>query len=239
MLTPLDVTFGSINFGLIADVPQLTQDPKSYSPLQGWELPIPEDSTLDSFPNMQVGVDRDTPSMSRRRQACNRPTLKLTVNIPSATSSSAHLGPPTSNATPITPSFLPSSSAANRMSPSTPIEKRMNTPLGPPEIPRVIDMRRNMAGRWMPTPTEGIIPAVPSAESSSPITSACSNGSSTGNFCRSSSIVGSAGCSERPKLGNRALSWLSIPVRGDGQHGRDDLDALASPFATSIFPALD
>ena len=188
---------------------------------------------LSSLPVAGVANDSLTPSMSRRRQACDRPTLNLRVKIPTSAFSPAHLGPPTSGTTPITPSFF---TAANHMSPVTPTEKLSEVPLEPPKIPRMIDMRRNMAGRWMPTPTEGVIPLASRSGDTSPVSSEASENSSDSSGATStrSSATEAPESYKRPKAAPRSLSWLSIPKR---RLADTDSDSLSSPFASDL-PAL-
>ena len=191
-------------------------------------------SHLDSSPNLTI-----PPSMSRRRQACNRPTLKLHVEIPRATISHAAPGLLSSGATPLTASFHPFkliSAMENGISPRTPVDKCALVPDGPPEISRMIDMRNAMVGRWMPTPTEGVLPSAYAKVSFSPEEplSTISSDSEGSDSTRSTVTLGSGNAKARPSIGKREVSWLS--VHRSGQGSVPNSSALSSPFATPYPP---
>lgn len=186
----------------------------------------------------ELGSDAVLPSMSRRRQACNRPTLKLQVQIPPAGISPAAAEQPVSGNTPLTASFHPFkliSAIENGSSPRTPVEKCAQFPDAPPEIPRMIDVRHAMVGRWMPTPTEGIVPsAVPIDSPVAGLSSVYSTSDGSSSSC-SNITEGPTMPRNRPRLGMRQDSWLS--VHRYNKNGSAASSALSSPFTTPFPPS--
>ena len=133
-----------------------------------------------------TGVIAGKPSsMSRRRQASNRPMLSLRVEIPphglsSESLSTLALGTSeTPGLTPISGMITPMSlsrrfttlvlSSAGPMTPRTPADQRICTPLLPPVLPRSTNPRRHIpGGSWATTPTEGVIPKLSYPDDNSP-----------------------------------------------------------------------
>lgn len=182
----------------------------------------------------------NTTSMSKRRQACNRPTLNLHVNIPPppASSSLSRLLYDTSGT--YTPASGRASSTASPLpfpnfnrergsNPVTPADQCIKEPLHPPEMPRMINVRRHIVGRWVPTPTEGVLPTLSSVTAE--ITPDCSPSSELSAEFDSSdiprNILQGHSQQRRPRIPARAVSWLSYRKSNDS---KDDEDALDSPF---------
>ncbi|KAL5511544.1 hypothetical protein ACEPAH_4761 [Sanghuangporus vaninii] len=163
----------------------------------------------------------ESSSMSRRRKACNRPILNLHVDLPPVSSQfglgispnaeESDPGAVFSGLTPYSVACRPFGNLQDGLSPSTPLEQCHKCPLVPPEIPRVIDIRRHNVGRWIPTPTEGVLPSPSYASSASSPTSIASpegSDSSSGSSVKSSATER---MQPRPKLTKKTLSWLSMP----------------------------
>ncbi|KAL5490408.1 hypothetical protein ACEPAI_5241 [Sanghuangporus weigelae] len=163
----------------------------------------------------------ESSSMSRRRKACNRPILNLHVDLPPVSShfglgispnaEESDSGPVSSGLTPYSVACRPFGHLQHGSSPSTPLEQCHKGPLVLPEIPRVVDVRRHNVGRWIPTPTEGVLPSpsyASSTSSPSSIASTEDSDSSSGSSVKSSATERMP---PRPKLTKMTLSWLSMP----------------------------
>lgn len=179
--------------------------------------------------------------MSRRRQACNRPTLKLQVDIPRSNMPTETSGLGASGETPLTasfPHFKFLSALENGISPKTPVDRCAPVANGPPEISRMIDARSALVGRWMPTPTEGVLPSGCMEISSSPaeVIPANSGDSEASDSSQSTITLGSQNVQERPSVGKRAQSWLSVRRYDQGSFKFPGSGALSSPFATPFPP---
>ena len=175
-------------------------------------------------------------SMSRRRQACNRPALKLIIDMPPALSSSYKPGASCSNKTTssvISPYLSPSAPfrlVTTPVSyPSTPVERNCEAPLEPPQITRSNSVNHRKGDRWMPTPTEGVLPSMKlSPVLLSPVVTTSPQVSKTNHGkvdCDQSANYVSA----RPYHLVRSNSWLSSSQSFCSNHG--ELEALASPIA--------
>ncbi|KAH8117457.1 hypothetical protein DFH11DRAFT_1575121 [Phellopilus nigrolimitatus] len=228
---------------LVTDDTDVSCAPSYVSQLYGDIIPYAENGSEIHLLHPSSARADKTSSMSKRRKACNRPTLNLLINIPPPV---AHRSLPNIGdvITPDTSISSSSSSALSRpsfafafeegVSPITPIDQCHKGPLVPPEAPRIINVQRSLAGRWIPTPTEGVLPFLTCAAAASSPDSIVSSGS--GNEFRNRepdrSGAKELNLKARPKMSRRSLSWLSIPKRLVAGELQADT-ALASPFATS------
>ena len=170
----------------------------------------------------------ETASMSRRRKACNRPILNLRVDLPPV---SGHFGLDispttescgTSDLTPCSAFSLhvgQSAGPRDGLNPMTPLDQCHKNPLAPPEIPRVVNTHRRAVGRWIPTPTEGVLPSLSCASSvSSPLSTTSPKSSSESSSNGSSGSNSTEHMQSRPRLSGRNLSWLSMPQQASELH---------------------
>ena len=118
-------------------------------------------SVTDSLSNT---ADVTPSSISKRRQASNRPILSLRVQIPTEPLLLESL-----SSTPLPGLVSPVHchfatlflSSATTITPQTPVDQLISTPLIPPELPRTTTSRRRIHGdHWVSTPTEGVIPTL-------------------------------------------------------------------------------
>lgn len=210
--------------------------PSYISQLYGDPIPCVEtDSGVYTKPSdFSTSLTRasDTLSMSRRRQACNRPTLDLRLAIPppAVFPSLSCTGARQSTSGTIAPNhsaasfqILPIPNPERSSNPRTPIDQCYKSLVASPKAPRRIGSHHN---RWIPTPTEGVLPAVLAA--TNPQIS-ISDSASDCNHAQSNAI--NIGQLTRPKLSGRSLSWLSTP-RTFKEPGIT-FALLASPFFVS------
>ena len=177
--------------------------------------------------------------MSRRRKACNRPVLNLHVDLPSAYPFSSSIEmladdrheSTSSGLTPFTTSLRPFLSE-NELNPSTPLGQCHKCPLVPPEIPRGIGVTRIRTDRWIPTPTEGVLPS-PSCTSTipSPLSSSSYENSEESSDSNSSLTSSTERMKTRPGMPGRAMSWLSMPKPVASNH--IDTSAFVNHIASS------
>lgn len=180
--------------------------------------------------------------ISSRRSATNRPVPNLRVDIPPSSVGSVSLLREDSS-TSITPgsaqvssgsttaAFLSFVNRKNRLSrsntPVTPIDQIITSPLDPPGTPRTISLNRNgLCGRWLPTPTEGVLPVL------SPIISSPTQGSGfPGNPFDSLNTVDLRSPVTRRRrltIAERRLSGLSL--RNIASSAMYPVTTLGSPF---------
>lgn len=190
----------------------------------------------------------DTPSMTRRRQANNRPMLSLHVDIPSPSVNNSLMpnargakdsSIPGSVTASVTPSLLASFALAHPLdssNPVTPLEQCSKGPPTLPEAPRMIDMRRNKPGRWAPTPTEGVLPELSYTATNSPSSLECDEDMDISTKSKSSPEANRFPA--RPGIPPRSGSWLSYHKRTEVMGEDNGSAALASPFGTSHPAAL-
>ena len=177
-----------------------------------------------------------TPSMSRRRGACNGQVLNLHVEIPPITARDEISGNDITDNKLLTPSFMLFQHLNVNDNPCTP-ESQYHTAIPSPQAPRLVNYRGKRNTRWMPTPTEGVLPKWPENHTISPIASDITSPLATGSVTETSFMNSERSGIEntemsRPKLADRALSWLSIPRRYESEDGDDTLQ-LASPLIVS------
>ena len=188
----------------------------------------------------------EIPSITTRRRVNNRQLINLHVDIPPFTNStfSPSVSGGKGRKTPGSDSACstPMSGARKALSPAlmtlqssnpvTPIEQCSNGLPVLPEAPRMIDVHRNISGRWVPTPTEGVVPALSYAVINSPTTTSEETDCSLMDSESSMSCT-TKGHQRRSKVSSRRGSWLSYPKRFEHLKGEDYSDTLASPFVTS------
>lgn len=177
-----------------------------------------------------------TPSMSRRRKACNGQVLNLHVEIPPITARNEISENDITDNELLTPSFILFQHSNANDIPCTP-ESQHHTAIPSPQAPRLMNYRGKCNTRWMPTPTEGVLPKWPENHTISPIASGITSPLATGPITETSPIDLERPAVEhtemsRPKLADRALSWLSIPRRYESEDNDDTLQ-LASPLIVS------
>ncbi|EJD05939.1 uncharacterized protein FOMMEDRAFT_153286 [Fomitiporia mediterranea MF3/22] len=194
----------------------------------------------------------DESSFSRRRRACNRPILNCRVELPPVDNRSSFVTENLSSSNHesthcmLTPSTIPVHPSLVRTTsevelyPSTPVEQCHKNPTVPPEIPRLIDVQRNTVGRWIPTPTEGVLPSFStfSASSSSDSVSSCER-SSESSSSESALSNATERIHARPSLPKRALSWLSLPTQNAPDEHSSPLNHGTSPDTSNEISAGD
>lgn len=183
-------------------------------------------------------------SIAQRRQARDGVSLDFRVQMPRA----MKLHPRNSNSDEgdarLSPSCLFQMGCTASTNPITPIDQcGMSTPVVP-KAPRLIDFRRGSfaKGRWLPTPTEGVLPTVALDSMSPPSPDTNTPGLRTASL--DTKILSAA---TRPSLLNRSLSWLSyrqLPtadtqcpqtIESDGRfkNPNSDGNTLESPFESA------
>lgn len=192
----------------------------------------PEKPGIDGRPPLAFSTG--TPSMSRRRKACNRPILDLHVEMPSVASNgqsrSEDDASDISEDEPNTPLSLPFSRAKGSDNPCTP-ENQHHSAILSPKAPRFANVCHNNNARWIPTPTEGVLPSLSETEVVEFTSTAYSlEEPYLHKSDNNQEIEVSNSTITRPRFKDRALSWLSVPRKYTVTEDIEKAPPLASPL---------